>query len=118
MNKKSIFKKNSHEIFKDVTRETHFNGRMAYDINSPQTINVTLLPNNQMAPALFKPIDRDNNVYEAHPLTIRAVKPEIFATDNDLTDFSEEYYCFGCKQKIDLQFWKFCPYCEHKIIID
>ena len=112
---KNIFYKESNEILNDLKKERFETGTAIYAVDQMSSIKVTLIPNTQMAPALFRPIDKRNNVYEAHPTTIRAVRPDIFATDENLTLYQSPYSCQGCKQEIDLQFWKFCPYCERKI---
>jgi hypothetical protein len=79
-----------------------------------QDFQVRLLPDNSLAPARFKKILDYPPTYLAHPVTIRAVRPDLFTAGECLEDFAIVHCCFGCKQEIDIQFWKFCPFCERQ----
>ncbi len=54
--------------------------------------------------------------YKAHPLTIRALRKDIFFQGQEEFAILEALYqCYSCNNEIDLQFWKSCPYCGAKI---
>lgn len=76
---------------------------------------VQILPDKNIAPAKFIPDPLRPNVYKAHPVTIRAMRKELFMGGEDFIDLECLYVCASCKHQIDLQFWHFCPYCEAPI---
>lgn len=77
-----------------------------------QTAQVNLRPNKDVAPALFKPDPLLPGGWIAHPVTIRAVKADIFMAGDDFIDLEALYTCESCKKELDIQFWNFCPHCE------
>jgi hypothetical protein len=74
--------------------------------------NVNIKPDTSVARAKFIPDPLRPNYFRAHPITIRAMKKEIFMGGDGFVDLECLYDCASCKQQIDLQFWHFCPYCE------
>ena len=70
-----------------------------------------------MRPAAFKPHPFEPNTYLAqHPVTIRAMKKDIFAAGSELfEDLEDIVSCSSCFQELDRQFWWFCPYCESSL---
>jgi hypothetical protein len=50
--------------------------------------------------------------FMAHPITIRAMRKEIFMGGDEFVDLEKIITCHSCKNTIDMQFWIFCPYCE------
>lgn len=80
-----------------------------------ETYKVNILPDTSVAPAKFIPDPLRPNVYKAHPVTIRAMRKELFMGGEDFVDLETLYICASCKHQIDLQFWHFCPYCEAPI---
>jgi hypothetical protein len=78
--------------------------------------DVQILPDNKIAPAQFIPDALRPNVFRAHPITIRAMRKELFMGGEDFIDLECLRICESCKHELDLQFWQFCPYCEASII--
>ena len=80
-----------------------------------ETYNVNIKPDSTVAPAKFIPDPLRPNEFRAHPVTIRAMRKELFMGGQDFVDLETLYVCASCKHEIDLQFWHFCPYCEASI---
>lgn len=76
---------------------------------------VQILPDSKIGPAKFIPDALRPNVFHAHPITIRAMRKELFMGGEDFIDLQCLRICDSCKHEIDLQFWQFCPYCEASI---
>lgn len=82
-------------------------------IDRPEEYQVQLIPDQNVSPAKFIKDTKTPSSYRAHPLTIRAVRKEIFtAGDFVLDDLECLFQCEKCNHSLDLQFWNFCPYCE------
>jgi hypothetical protein len=77
--------------------------------------SVNIKPNHKIARAKFIPDPLLPNVFHAHPVTIKAMRKELFMGGVDFIDLECLRICDSCKQEIDLQFWHFCPYCEASI---
>lgn len=77
--------------------------------------DVTIKPDTSIAPAKFVPDPLRPNVFRAHPVTIKAMRKELFMGGEDFVDLECLRICASCKHQIDLQFWLFCPYCEASI---
>jgi hypothetical protein len=80
-----------------------------------QTYQVKITPDTSVARAKFIPDPLKTNEYRAHPITIRAMRKELFMGGVDFVDLETLYTCQSCKEEIDLQFWQFCPFCEASI---
>lgn len=80
-------------------------------------IQVQIFPDPSAPPAKFIPNKSVPGTFRAHPVTIRAMRPEIFTgAHNELfTDLEYNIKCDSCFEVFDLQFWKFCPFCEKSI---
>jgi len=79
---------------------------------------VNILPDTTVAPAKFIPDPLRPNVFRAHPVTIRAMRKDLFVGGAGFEDLEMLYHCASCKHQIDLQFWQFCPYCEAPIKLE
>ncbi len=77
-----------------------------------EVVKVELRPKEDMQRGLFKPDPLIPGGYIAHPVTIRAVRKDIFLAGEDFIELEILYTCWSCKKELDLQFWHFCPYCE------
>ena len=77
-----------------------------------ETHEVKLRPDKTVGRAKFKPDPLIPGGYLAHPVTIRAVRLDIFVGGEGFEDLEYLYQCSSCNEQLDLQFWKFCPYCE------
>lgn len=89
-----------------VSGRAHFGPR-------PESIHkVQLLPDDSVSPAKFKADTKQLGRYYAHPLTIKAMREDLFAGLNGaLEDLEIEAACRSCSAEWDLQFWKCCPAC-------
>jgi hypothetical protein len=74
--------------------------------------NVNIKPDSKVAQGAFIPHPLIPNQYRAHPVTIKAMRKEIFMGGDEFVDLECLYTCASCKTQIDIQFWYFCPYCE------
>lgn len=75
--------------------------------------HVKIRLNNNVSPGMFKPDPLIPGGYIANQLTIAAMRPDIFAAGNELFEDLEYWiHCEKCNTALDVQFWKFCPYCE------
>lgn len=79
-----------------------------YDLAQEQKVQVNIRVSKEVAPAMFKSDPLIPGGWIANELTFRAMKKDIFA---HIEDMQEEYFCESCTNKIDKQFWIFCPYC-------
>ncbi len=77
-----------------------------------ESYQVRIIPDKSIAPAKFIPIPLRPNEFLANPVTIRAMRKELFMGGEDFVDLECLRTCQSCKKEIDLQFWQFCPYCE------
>ncbi len=83
-----------------------------FDTNRHYEVKVQIRPDKSIAPALFKPDFENPGHYRAHPITISAMRKDLFMGGEDFVDLECMIQCHSCKKEIDMQFWKFCPYCE------
>jgi hypothetical protein len=101
-----------------LKKTTNAAGKPHFDPNYEE-IKVKITPDQQMNPGKFKPDPLSPGHYVAHPVTIRAMRKDIFSAGSDeFLDLEESYICKKCKSELDLQFWHFCPYCETKFATD
>lgn len=98
----------NYEKLKELTNAA---GTRLLDIEGPITRKIQLLPNKDISPAKFKAHPFLADSYWAHPLTIQAVRVELFMAGEGFEDLEHPYQCVSCDYKLDLQFWKLCPYC-------
>ena len=89
-------------------------GHKLLDTQQSTTQKIELVPDKSISPGMFRPSKLALRVvYLAHPVTIRAVRKEIFMVgNNEFEDLEEIIQCQSCKRELDIQFWKFCPFCE------
>lgn len=80
--------------------------------NLQENYNVNIKPDTSVAQGLFIPHKLIPNEFRAHPITIRAMRKEIFMGGDEFLDLECLYTCTSCKTQLDVQFWHFCPYCE------
>lgn len=81
-----------------------------YELKS-EDIQISIRPVESVPAAMFKPDPQNPQGYIANSLTIRAMRPDIFVLGDSIDDLEVLYNCVSCKQTIDKQFWKCCPYC-------
>lgn len=86
-------------------------GQPLWDLENRQDVTVKIRVNESVPPAMFKPDPLLPGGYIANSLTIKAMRPDIFVLGESDDDLSSSYHC-ACGQELDIQFWKFCPYCS------
>ncbi|MFA6237489.1 MAG: hypothetical protein WC635_09205 [Bacteriovorax sp.] len=77
-----------------------------------ESYKVQILPDKSIERAKFIPDPLRPKVFRAHPVTIRAMRKDLFMGGDDFIDLECLIHCASCKQQIDLQFWEVCPFCE------
>ncbi|MCK5074423.1 MAG: hypothetical protein KAQ98_13415 [Bacteriovoracaceae bacterium] len=110
MNKDRHTPENHFQKIKSITRTE--NDSQVFSTDSPVNLMVNIRPNKSISPGKFKKDPFTPGGYLAHPNTIRAVRKEIFMAGEEFIDLEKIYVCESCHNKVDLQFWHFCPYCE------
>ena len=98
---------------KNAAEQPHF-AKKAEEVHQVQ-----IRVDESIGPALFMPDPFIPGGYKANSLTIRAMRPDIFVGSEEVfSDLEVIYNCIKCDKELDLQFWKFCPYCEAHIAKD
>ena len=77
-----------------------------------EVYKVKIRPDAKIKRALFRPDPLTPGGYLAHPVTIKALKTDVFVGGDSFEDLECLHTCQSCKNTLDLQFWHFCPYCE------
>lgn len=91
-------------------------GKQHFSPETEQEIKVTIRPDKSVLPAKFIADPLNVGGYKAHPVTIRALRKDIFTAGDELFEDLEQWsICTSCNKSLDLQFWIFCPYCEGKL---
>lgn len=110
--------KKNPELTKDPHKILHYIKELENAVEQPlldlerrEDVNVKIRVDETVGPAMFKADPLIPNGFIANSLTIRAMKPDIFVLGDSLEDLSIDYEC-ACGKNIDIQFWKFCPYCS------
>lgn len=113
---KDDFKKfHPEQLHQKLKEYTNAAGTPLYSPHADQEIKVQILPNKSVAPAKFLPHDLIPGAYKAHPVTIAAMRKDIFVGgDGEFRDLEKIITCEQCQNQIDQQFWIFCPFCEAK----
>lgn len=96
------------KLIKNIQNEI---GNPAYDINAAQVEQVKISADEKMNPGIFKPDPKKPGCFIAHPLTIEAMKKDIFLSGDSVDEVVSPYTCEGCKFELDRQFWLKCPSC-------
>lgn len=81
-----------------------------FDLENREDFKVKIRVNEQISPAKFKSDPIIPGGYLANSLTIKAMRSDIFILGDSFEDLETPYLC-QCGEKLDLQFWKLCPYC-------
>jgi len=82
-----------------------------YQTDYHEKYEINVKPDTTVARGKFLPTLNPNE-YKAHPVTIKAMRKELFMGEEDFVDLERIIRCDSCKTELDLQFWHFCPYCE------
>lgn len=102
-------------VAKKLATYTNAANSELFHIDRYQESQVQIRPDASVAPSLFKPDLEHPGHFKAHPVTIRAMRTELFMGGEDFVDLEVMVACDSCKKTMDLQFWKFCPHCEGKL---
>lgn len=82
-----------------------------YQTDTHEKYEINIRPDISIARGKFIPTLNPKE-YKAHPVTIKAMRKEIFMGGDDFVDLECIIHCDSCKTEVDLQFWHFCPFCE------
>lgn len=78
-----------------------------------EEFEIPIRPDTSVTPAKFLPDPLIPGGFKAHPITIRAMRKDLFiAGEEGVEDIELLYVCESCQKQLDLQFWLFCPFCE------
>lgn len=111
-------KHDPNKLLEKLTEATNAGGKSHFNIAAREDIQVQIRPDSTVRPAMFLPDPLIPGGYKAHPVTIRALRKDIFAAGEELfEDLEDLITCESCQHQIDRQFWHFCPYCEAKFKI-
>lgn len=99
------------EAIKRIQDIENMVGKPHYDLRNTQEFKVNLRVDNALEHAKFKPDPKNQGGWICSEQTYRAMKKNIFALDDDLIEFADNYKCESCSEIIDRQFWHFCPHC-------
>lgn len=103
------------KLLEKLKQATNAAGKNHFNFTATDDIQVNLRPDTTVQPAMFIPDPLLPGCYKAHPVTLRALRKDIFAAGNELfEDLEDLTTCETCQQIIDRQFWHFCPFCEAK----
>lgn len=86
-----------------------------FDLKQKEEVKIHIRPSESVSRGKFKADPLLPGGHIAHPVTIRAMRKDIFMLGDDFIDLQMDYQCKSCKAVLDLQFWELCPYCETSI---
>lgn len=105
--------KSHDQIQQELKKLQNAAGKPLVDFERVEEYSVPLRADNKVAPAMFVPDPLIPNGFKANPVTLRAMKKDIFYVSSEgFEDLEQLIQCKGCNKEIDAQFWHFCPYCE------
>ena len=84
-------------------------GRKAYALDHKREETIQILPDESVSASNFKPHPEIAGAFLAHPLTIRAMKKDIFILGDDI-EFTD-IQCSSCSHHFEKQCWNLCPFC-------
>lgn len=118
--KNNIDHKDPHKVLGFIKELENAVAQPLLDLERRQDIQIKIRVDEKIAPAMFKPDPLIPGGFIANSLTIRAMRPDIFvlgdSAEDALEDLSLTHIC-ACGKSLDVQFWKFCPYCSRDIKI-
>lgn len=101
------------DFYQKLMSATNATGHAHFNADKPKEVQVDIRPDSAISSGMFKPDPLKPGHYKAHPITIRAMRKNIFVGGEDeFIDLEKPYTCQKCNTELDLQFWTFCPYCE------
>ncbi len=105
--------KQANEWLEQISKLQNAGGKSLLHLDGREDISVPMRADKSVTPGMFKPDPLIPGGYLAHPTTLAALKKDIFAVGDEVfSDLEQLIDCEGCKRKVDIQFWHFCPHCE------
>lgn len=99
-------------LYQRLMEERNLASRPHFSPHPSRAAKVHLKPDESVSPAKFRLDPLRPDTYRAHPLTISAVREDIFFQGQDeFSILKLDYQCHHCQNEMDLQFWRHCPYC-------
>ena len=106
-------KMRTQDFYEKLMSATGLTGGRHFQERPEEEYQVRLKPDKSVSRAKFLPIPGEPGIYKAHPVTIRAMRKDLFVGGAEMfEDLEAPYTCHSCQASLDLQFWLFCPYCE------
>ena len=112
-NKMSMRPNTLTKMHEEIQKES-WNNKARYYSDEFQEAQVQILPDASVSIAKFIPSKINPSTYHAHPDTIKALRKDLFVAGADFSQFEFKHCCLGCNSELDLQFWRYCPYCGAK----
>lgn len=103
----------SQGIWDEFSQELDAYGRTVYALDQEEKIQVHILPDEKVSPGKFKPDPSLPNTYKAKPLTIRAMRKDLFLLGDEI--IFTEIKCRSCSQVLEKECWNLCPYCGERL---
>lgn len=104
------------ELFKKLMSVKNSAQQKHFSSIPTQQVKVSIRVDESVTPSKFISNPLVPGEYRAHPITINAMRENLFVGGSDeFIDLEKIYQCDKCKNKIDLQFWKSCPHCGANI---
>jgi hypothetical protein len=100
-----------HLYFNDIKNANIEGKHKVYNHELPENHKLELKPDENVRTGLFKPVPGQSHTFTAHPLTIKAIRKDLFVSDLEFEDYSLELECSKCSNAYDLQFYRQCPHC-------
>ncbi len=101
------------EFYQKLMQATNAVNAPHFGRQAQEERQVQIRRDDSISPGMFKPDPLNPGHFKAHEVTIRAMRKDLFlAGSEEFIDLEKPYICQKCSQKLDIQFWTFCPYCE------
>ena len=101
------------KIYETLKKLTNSVGTPLLNMQGPAEYEVQIRPDTTVSQGKFLPDPLRVGSYKAHPITIKAMRKDLFVAGADeFSDLQQMVVCSSCQTQLDLQFWLFCPFCE------
>lgn len=114
--KNNIDHQDPHRVLDYIKKLENEVEQQAFLIDRREDVKVNIRCDESIAPAMFKRDPLIPHGYVANSLTIRAMRPNIFVLGETTEDLETIHEC-PCGVKVDVQFWKLCPYCSRSFTL-
>ena len=99
----------SQDEWDKIKKEQDAYGRSAYLLDQQEERSIQIIPDENISPAKFLPDPQKVGFFRAHPLTIQAMKKDIFLLGDDV--HFTMLTCRDCSKAAEKECWNICPYC-------